>query len=231
MEGWKRGEHVRALGLSRIPEAAQRVQSGVELAAVGVIGLCVGVPVSVFYSPILGPLAGWDAAALAYLVWVRVIIWPMDAEQTAHLALRQDPNRTVRDLLLLGACMASLVAIGFVLAQGNPPELGQPTRVGAAIVSIVLSWSVVHTVFTARYARLYYTGVDGGIEFHQTPSPRYVDFAYVAFTIGLTFQVSDTDLTSTEMRATALRHALLAYLFGAVIIGATINLVAGLARP
>ncbi|MEV4629363.1 DUF1345 domain-containing protein [Micromonospora sp. NPDC049523] len=217
--------------MSRLPASAQRVRSGVELAAVGVIGICVGVPVSVLYSPILGPLAGWDAAALAYLIWVWVIIWPMDSEQTARLAVRQDPNRTVRDLLLLGACLVSLVAIGFVLAEGNPPDLAKPIRIGAAVVSIVLSWSVVHTVFTARYARIYYTGPDGGIEFHQTPPPRYADFAYVAFTIGLTFQVSDTDLTTTEMRSTALRHALLAYLFGAVIIGAAINLVAGLAHP
>ncbi|WP_329100590.1 DUF1345 domain-containing protein [Micromonospora sp. NBC_01699] len=217
--------------LSRLPAAAQRVRAGVELAVVAIIGLCVGVPVGVLYSPILGPLAGWDAAAIAYLLWIWTIIWPMGPEQTARLALREDPSRTVRDLLLLGACLVSLVAIGFVLAEGNPPDLGQPIRVGAAIVSIVVSWSVVHTVFTARYARLYYTGVDGGIEFHQTPLPRYVDFAYVAFTVGLTFQVSDTDLTTTEMRATVLRHALLAYLFGAVIVGAAINLVAGLAHP
>jgi uncharacterized membrane protein len=201
----------------------------VELAAVGVIGVCTGVPVGVFYSPILGALAGWDVAALAYLVWVWLIIWPMDPEETARLALRQDPSRPARDLLLLSACLASLIAIAFVLVK-NPPGLGQPARVGAAVVSILLSWAVVHTVFTARYARLYYTGPDGGIEFHQSTPPRYVDFAYVAFTIGLTFQVSDTDLTSTGMRATVLRHALVSYLFGAVIIGATINLIAGLAR-
>jgi uncharacterized membrane protein len=64
----------------------------------------------------------------------------------------------------------------------------------------------------------------------QDDPPRYADFAYLAFTIGMTFQVSDTDLKTTEIRATALRHALLSYLFGSVILAATINLIAGLAR-
>ena len=88
---------------------------------------------------------------------------------------------------------------------------------------------MVHTVFTLRYARLYYTGTDGGVDFHQDDPPRDGDFAHLGFTIGMTFQVSDTDLTTTKVRVTALRHALLSYLFGAVILAATINLIAGLA--
>jgi uncharacterized membrane protein len=81
-----------------------------------------------------------------------------------------------------------------------------------------------------RYARLYYTGPDGGIDFNEDGRPQYSDFAYLAFTIGMTFQASDTDLTTKEIRATALPHALLAYLFGAIIIATTINLLAGLAK-
>jgi uncharacterized membrane protein len=98
------------------------------------------------------------------------------------------------------------------------------------VATVALSWLVVHTTFTLRYAMLYYTGKDGGVEFNQATPPRYSDFAYLAFTIGMTFQVSDTDLRTPTIRATALRHALLAYLFGAVILGTTINLVAGLAN-
>jgi uncharacterized membrane protein len=96
------------------------------------------------------------------------------------------------------------------------------------IVGVVLSWFTIHTLFTVRYARLYYTGDGGGVNFHQDAQPDYLDFAYLAFTIGMTFQVSDTDLQSLRMRHTALRHALLSYLFGAVILATTINLVAGL---
>jgi uncharacterized membrane protein len=93
---------------------------------------------------------------------------------------------------------------------------------------VALAWATVHTLFTTRYAKLYYTGRDGGIEFNEPGPPRYTDFAYVAFTIGMTYQVSDTTLQTSQMRRTALRHALLSYVFGVGIIATTINLVAGL---
>jgi len=83
-------------------------------------------------------------------------------------------------------------------------------------------------LFTLRYALLYYRGRDGGVDFNQDDPPRYTDFAYLAFTVGMTFQVSDTDLKTHTIRATALRHALLSYLFGSVILATTINLVAGI---
>jgi uncharacterized membrane protein len=78
------------------------------------------------------------------------------------------------------------------------------------------------------YARQYYTDEDGGIDFNSDEPPVWTDFAYVAFTIGMTFQVSDTDLQTPALRRLALRQMLISYLFGAVIIAITINLVAGL---
>jgi hypothetical protein len=86
------------------------------------------------------------------------------------------------------------------------------------------------TVFTLRYARLYYSGQVGGIDFNETDEPDYRDFAYLSFTIGMTFQVSDTNIQSKQIRRTALRHAWLAFPLGVVIIATTINLVAGLAK-
>jgi uncharacterized membrane protein len=86
----------------------------------------------------------------------------------------------------------------------------------------------VYTVCTVRYARLYYADPPGGIDFNQDEPPRYLDFAYLAFTLGMTYQVSDTDLQTHEIRGTALRHALLSYLLGAVILATIINMVAGL---
>nr|MDT0657418.1 DUF1345 domain-containing protein [Micromonospora sp. DSM 115978] len=193
------------------------------------VGLCAGLLAAILNSPALGPLAGWDAAALVYLVWVWRTIWPATAEQTARLAVRADPNRAWRDALLLAACVASLVGVGLVLATaGSIRGRSEQLHVGLGIGSVLISWMVVHTVFTTRYARLYYTGVDGGIDFNQPESPRYSDFAYVALTVGTTFQISDTNLTSNEMRVTALFHGLLSYLFGAVIIAVTVNLLAGL---
>jgi uncharacterized membrane protein len=203
----------------------------VQLIIIAVIGLCVGVPLTLWVSPVLGPLIGWDVAVFVYLIWVWSIIWPLDADDTARLAVREDPNRALRDVVLIIAGLASLVAIGVVLATARQLSgYAQQLQVGVGIVSVLLSWFLVHTVFTARYARLYYSTTNGGIDFNQTRAPRYSDFAYVAFTIGMTFQVSDTALTTTEMRTTALRHALLSYTFGAIIIAATVNLLAGLPR-
>ncbi|GAC1654938.1 MAG: hypothetical protein NVS4B6_31420 [Mycobacterium sp.] len=91
------------------------------------------------------------------------------------------------------------------------------------------SWFAVHTVFTLRYARLYYVAKSAGIDFHQRGDPTYTDFAYVAFTIGMTYQVSDTDLNARDIRSTALAQAMLSFLLGAIILAVTINLVAGLA--
>jgi uncharacterized membrane protein len=77
---------------------------------------------------------------------------------------------------------------------------------------------------------LYYSGMVGGIDFNQTELPRFTDFAYLAFTIGMTYQVSDTNLRSTQIRAAALRHSLLSFLFGSMILATMVNLVAGLSH-
>lgn len=183
-------------------------------------------------SPALGPLVGWDTAALAWLVLIWRRLWRLDAAATARLALHEDPNRAIRDLLLLVACLVSLLAVGVLLTAGRPLRPGVPVdlRGSLGVLSVVVSWFVVHTVFTARYARLYYGGQPGGVDFHQSEAPCYADFAYLAFTVGATFQVSDTDLSSADLRRTVLRHMLLSYLFGAVIVAATVNLLAGLAK-
>jgi uncharacterized membrane protein len=89
---------------------------------------------------------------------------------------------------------------------------------------------MIHTVYALRYAEIYYRDPVGGVDFGDTKSPVYADFAYLAFTLGMTFQVSDTTLSRREFRAAALRQALLSYLFGTIIIATTINLIAGLGR-
>ncbi|MEE6259739.1 DUF1345 domain-containing protein [Plantactinospora sonchi] len=201
------------------------------MTVITVVGLCVGIPTTLLHSPVMGPLIGWDAAAVTYLIWAWLVLWPRTWQETAELAVREDPSRAVRDVVLLVAGLASLLAIGILLATDQSVRgVERDFHIGLGIVSVLLSWTVVHTVFTARYARLYYTGEDGGVDFHEAEPPKYTDFAYLSFTVGMTFQVADTDLTSKQVRATVLRHALLSYLFGAVIIAATINLLAGLAH-
>jgi uncharacterized membrane protein len=179
----------------------------------------------------MAPLIGWDVLALSFCVWVWASVWRLDSARTATHARREDPGRDLADALLLGASIASLVAIGLVLfgashAVGNLKYL----QTSLAMVSVFLSWVLVHTLFTVKYARLYYSDPDGGVDFNQDQEPQYSDFAYLAFTIGMTFQVSDTDIQTKEIRRTALRHALLSYPLGVVIIAAAINLVSGLAK-
>src|SRR5690606_3251822 len=97
-----------------------------------------------------------------------------------------------------------------------------------AVVTVVLSWMSVNTDFTLRYAHLYYSSPEGGVDFAGTTAPDYRDFAYLAFTVGMTYQVSDTALLTPQFRRELLKHALLSYVFGAVIVAAVINAVAGL---
>jgi uncharacterized membrane protein len=177
------------------------------------------------------PLVFWIGAALTWVTWVWLSVLPLDATAASQYATREDPHGATATTLLLAASVAALgaVVLGILkAAHSNGSE--KVVLLAAGIGAIVSSWGVVHTVFTLRYAGLYYSGPDGGIDFNDDEKPVYADFAYLAFTIGMTYQVSDTDLSVKGIRHTALRHALLSYLLGTVIIAATINLAAGLAK-
>ena len=165
------------------------------------------------------------------MVWSWAIIGGLDAGATADHAGVEDPTRPGADVLLLFAGVASLVAVGFVIVHGaNAQGLGKVVLTVLGIGSVVVSWSVVHTTYIVRSAKLFYDGTPGGVSFNQDGPPRYTDFVYLALTVGMTFQVSDTDITLPVVRTNVLRHALLSYLYGAVIIATAINIVAGLGK-
>ena len=197
------------------------------LAAVVPVGVAAGVAVSLASGVELGVLVGWDAVGALLVGWIWLRVARLDPTATARHAAAEDPTRATTDLLLLTAATASLVAVGLVLG-GTAQTSGHTdvARVGLGLASVVLSWGLVHTLFALAYARLYYAAPRGGVDFNEKDPPDYRDFAYLSFTIGMTFQVSDTALKSKAVRRTALRHALLSYAFGAGIIGATINLIA-----
>jgi uncharacterized membrane protein len=216
------------------PEGAERAQGALASTRVGVAvaaGACAGLLASLPGSWQIGMLVGWDVAAGVYLAWTWRTIWRRDPAATARLALREDPGRATADALLLVASVASVLAVGLAITAGRVgTSLERDLRAALAVVSVFLSWTVVQTVFTSHYARLYYGHPTGGIDFNQEAPPGYADFAYLAFTVGMTYQVSDTELQTAALRAAALRQALLSYLLGAVILATTINLVAGLLR-
>ncbi len=205
-------------------------RSRLRVVAMAVVGILVTVGVGVAGFWPYAATIGWAAACVVYISWVWTIIGKMDARATATHATREDPARATSEVLIVLAGTASLVAVAFVLVQAKGSH-GSTKDVLAsiAVLSVALSWFLVHTLFTLRYARLYYTGVDGGIDFNQKEPPSYLEFAYLSFTIGMTFQVSDTNLEAPDIRATALRHGLLSFVFGSVVLATTINLIASLA--
>jgi uncharacterized membrane protein len=173
-------------------------------------------------------LSASDVAALVFIGWVWLSVGRADAAATARIARAEDASRVEAESVLLGAGAASLVVVGFTLSQAGAasgPDRGLLTVL--AVVSVALAWTSVHTVHLLRYARLYYSEPEGGVDFGGQ-APDYTDFAYLALTIGMTFQVSDTDLTARRVRRVALHHALLSFVFGAVILAITVNSVAGL---
>ncbi len=194
----------------------------------GLVAAAAAVPLAPWQAVVL---LGWSTAAAVFVTWVLVAVSRKSAADTAALATREDSSRTAADLMLLGSSAASLGAVLLSLLKASSQTgAAKAILTGSGILSVVLSWAVVHIVFMLRYARLYYAEPKGGVDFNEETDPRYVDFAYLAFTIGMTYQVSDTNLTNRVIRASALRHALLSYTFGTAIIALTINVIAGLAR-
>jgi uncharacterized membrane protein len=173
-------------------------------------------------------LAGWSVVGLVFAGWSIGSLWALNARDTEAVATKEDGSRAISDLLLLSAETAGLAAIGVGLVKASSSKgAAQGLITALAVFAVVVSWAVVHTVFALQYADLYYRH-GGGVDFNEDDKPDYRDFAYLALTIGMTFQVSDTDLKTKAIRHTAIRHALMSYLFGAVVIAMVINVVASL---
>ena len=140
----------------------------------------------------------------------------------------EDDSRTAASLAIITAALVSL--IGVVLALVKAKQVGEAQEVlitVVAVATVVLAWATVHTVFVLRYADMYYDDPVGGVDFPGDELPDYRDFVYLGFTVGMTFQVSDTNISKRAIRRTITRHAIISYLFGTVIIGVTINVMAG----
>jgi uncharacterized membrane protein len=207
----------------KVPSARQR------LLVVGAVGVVVGAGVAFVAPWQLAVLAGWDAAAALFVAWVWIGVAGFTPEETRSHATQEDTNRVSASVLLLSASVVSLVGTAFALTKANNAHSGgRAMLTGFSVLTIALSWAVVHTIFALRYAHEYYTEPVGGIDFKSDDVPDYLDFAYVAFTVGMTFQVSDTDVQARRIRRTVTRHALLAYLFGAVILAVAVSVIAGL---
>lgn len=181
----------------------------------------------------------WSGFCFTILLMLWAIIFTTTASEVRVIAGKQDSSRTIISIFVLFASVVSLFAVVFLMRSlPNPKEAGYHFHVGFAILSVILSWVMIHTIFAIRYTHIYYNILydermsqkehKGGLIFPNDDPPDYFDFAYFSFVIGMTWQVSDIQITSKRIRRIVLLHALLSFLYNTVILALTINIISGL---
>lgn len=192
-------------------------------------GIVAGVVTTPLFGIATGILAGWGAFALVGVIWLLLLIWPMDAAATKGHATLEAPGRRVARLISITGSLVSLVAVLVVLIQARQaPGIEEYVLAGIAVVSVAASWTLIQVEYVLRYARMYYTAPIGGIDFNQKADPEYTDFVYFSIGLGMTYQVSDTNVLNNSVRRVVIAQTVLGYLFGTVILASIINLVVGL---
>ena len=205
------------------------MRAGVRVASSAALGAIAGLISSPFIGWQASMLVGWSAGAALLIGWIWLSVGRLDGTQTKTHASREDPSIRLTELIVLSSGIALLAAVGLVLIKAaHATGATKAYLIALGVLSVALAWGLVHTVFALRYARIHYRPPVGGIDFNEDDPPTYLDFAYLALTIGMTFQVSDTNLTTKSIRRVALGHALLSYLYGAVIVALVINVVSSL---
>jgi uncharacterized membrane protein len=192
--------------------------------------LLAGALLSIRVPAAVAALGGWDLGGftLLGLAWARIA--GADATVTQRRAAVEDPGRTlVYVLVLCSSAVSLLAATPLARAKGIAPQHGTMLVV-FCLATLAVSWALTHTAFALRYAHLYYREDDeglGGVEFPGGEPPTYLDFAYLAFTIGMTFQVSDTAISSEQIRRAVLLHAVLSFAYNTAILAFALNLIFG----
>jgi uncharacterized membrane protein len=179
----------------------------------------------------------WNAFAWCSitLTWLRIVF--ADARASVQSAKLQDAGRTAIFIFVILSILASLLAVGLLI--GSAKGLKGEALSGHLLLAagtVVSSWILTHTAFTMHYAHMYYSGPDddgdgaagSGLDFPSEKNPDFLDFAYFSFVIGMTFQVSDVQISGQHIRRLALAHGLLSFLFNTIILALSINLVSGL---
>jgi uncharacterized membrane protein len=178
----------------------------------------------------LAVLAGIAVAETLFAVAGWIVLWPMSAANTHDNARREDFRPVTEELAVVAAALGGLVSIAALLVRGDTDT----DHAAVALAGVSMAWAALHLMYATRYAALYYTAsgrgarAAGGIDFNSDDPPSYRDFLYFSYNLGMTYQVSDTSVSSSAIRAVVLRHTLLSYVFGTSILATTINLVVGI---
>jgi len=180
----------------------------------------------------------WITFAMTVIIMNWIIILTSHPREVRRIAKLQDSSRAVLFLFVLVAAIASLGAIVFLLQSTKEHHNAHVTgNILLAMASVVVSWWLVHTIFTLRYAHMYYdTDTDdggkkpfGGLDFpNKELEPDYLDFVYFSFVIGMTFQVSDVTISARDIRRQALLHALISFVFNTTIVALSINIISSM---
>lgn len=212
----------RPLYLIRLVRAWPRLFSSV------LIGVIIAGLTPSAWHPATRILVGWDVGVWLYLVLVYILIAKSKSHHIAEHASSQDEGRFTILTLTVASALATIGAIIFEIgsAQGSDRQLN---HLLLAILTILSSWFLIHTIFAVHYAHEYYGergGKKGGLKFPDDDDPDYLDFVYFSFVIGMTAQVSDVAVTSKAIRQTVTAHAIVSFLFNVSLLALTINIAA-----
>jgi uncharacterized membrane protein len=211
------------------PHAFRRAAISLGVGAAMALALTFATPMPATFSL----LVGWEAGGLTLLSLSWLTIASCSAQATQIRAAADDPGRTAVYLIVVLTSGASLLATTALVHRARAIAGGRADAlVALSLANVMLCWALTHTAFSLRYAHLYYredTEGVGGVDFPGTPAPSYFDFAYFAFTVGMTFQVSDTTVSSVQIRRAVLLHAVLSFIYNTAILAFVLNLVFGVA--
>lgn len=177
---------------------------------------------------------GWDIFCLVLISMHWYMFFNTSTAETRLKAVKQDETRGEIFAIVLVSTFAGLLAVVLLLVNHDV----KPLDLVIAISGMFLSWFLVHTTFSMRYAHLFYEDSDqpsssqkgAGLQFPGDDAPDFIDFAYFSFVLGMTFQVSDVEISSRKIRRLSLLHSLIAFIFNTVIVALTINALAGLGK-
>lgn len=182
--------------------------------------------------PLIHVMLGWDVFCLTMIIMSWITFFQADDRHIRKVASTQDPKRAIVFSIILIATLAGMFAVLLLIVAKKDGSSGTDYKTPIAVAGMLLSWFLIHTTFTSRYAHIYYGDdkndkrtIAGGLDFPKDDKPDYLDFAYFSFVLGMTFQVSDIEITSKRFRKLALLHGLISFGFSTIMIALTINVI------
>lgn len=184
---------------------------------------------------ITAAMMGWDIFSLLMVSFCWLTFFTTTSEETCVIASREDESRTIIFTIVLVSLLISLYSILILMKTTDEHLIRKGLHEPVSLLGVGLSWFLLHSIFTLHYTHLFY-GDDqkpedatiGGLDFPGEEKPDYLDFAYFAFVIGMTFQVSDINISARNIRRLALLHGIISFLFNTVIVALTISVITNL---